>query len=234
MVDSMKFSPDFVAIQFCLNDLTEPFVVEKRFGGTGVHYHEVAEQSIDIVGFLVNETGYGRLTQKFINRGKTLENARRWEIFDTKRAAESSVDDPQFSKSWSVTLSYLDRVYDLGKARNIPVLLIIAPHTYQMVNERFTQPQKILTQHALSGVDVLDLTAIFRARIFDEETLSFLNDRGFSAEEIENLYEARIRKYFIDQDHYTAEGHQIVANELFDYLKGRYEFGTTTGAVRLK
>jgi lysophospholipase L1-like esterase len=225
MVASLKFKPDFVAIQFCLNDLTEPFVVEKRFGGTGVHYHAVAEQSNSIVSFLVNETGYGRLTQSFLNRGKTVENERRWEVYDTKKAAESAVDDPRFSESWKVTLSYLERVYNLGKEKNIPVFLVIAPHTYQMLNERLIQPQKILTEHAAAhGVDVLDLSRVFQPKIFDDQTVAVVRDRGFSDEEIEKLYEARLEKYFLDQDHYTVEGHQVVANELFDLLKQKFKF----------
>ena len=103
LVDSLKFAPDLVVIQFCLNDLTEPFVVEKRFGGTGSHYHGVAEEPTGIVSFLINETGYGRLLQEFMARGKTVENEQRWEIYDTKKAAESARDDPTFSKSWDVT-----------------------------------------------------------------------------------------------------------------------------------
>ena len=225
LVDSLKFEPDFVAVQFCLNDLTEPFVVERRFGGTGVHYHGVAEEPTGMMSFLLNETGFGRLVQEFLNRGKTVENAQRWEIYDTKKAAESTRNDPTFSKSWDVTLSYLDKIYDLTTERNIRVLLVIAPHTYQMIDDRFTQPQKILVEHARArGIDVLDLTPVFAELIFDENTLATLRDRGFSDDEIDALYEKRIRKFFLDQDHYTPEGHQVVAKELLNHIKQKYVF----------
>lgn len=225
LVDSLKFAPDFVVIQFCLNDLTEPFVVEKRFGGTGFHYNGVTEEPTGIVSYLANETGYGRLVREFVNRDKTVENEQRWEIYDTKKAAESSRDDPTFSTSWNVTLSYLDKIYDLTKERNIRVLLLISPNTYQMIDSRFTQANKILFEHARSrSVDVLDLTPVFAKLIFDKKTDSMLSDSGFSVDEIEGLYEQRIRKYFLDQDHYTVEGHRIVANELFDYLTSKYQF----------
>jgi len=225
LVDSLKFAPDLIAVQFCLNDLTEPFVVEKRFGGTGVHYQGVAEEPTGIVSFLVNETGYGRVVQEYLNRGKTVENERRWEIYDTKKAAASPINDPTFSESWRVTLSYLDKIYSLAQEKNIRVLLIIAPHTYQMVDERLRQPQQILTEHAHSrGVDVLDLTPIFDQLIFDRKVVTSLQDQGFSETEIEGLYEQRIGKYFLDQDHYTPEGHRVVADQLFKYIIDKYTF----------
>lgn len=225
LVDSLKFQPDFVAIQFCLNDLTEPFVVEKRFGGTGYHYHGVAEEPSGVMSFLVNETGYGRLVQNLMSRGKTIENERKWEVFDTKKAAKASRDDPTFSRSWDVTLSYLEKIYEVARERNIRVLLVISPHTYQMIDERLTQPQKILIEHANSkGVDVLDLTPVFGKLIFDAEMLSTLRSRGFSDDEIEGLYERRIGRYFLDQDHYTVEGHRIVANELSKYVSSKFSF----------
>ena len=31
----MRFEPDFVAVGFCLNDVTEPFLIDERLGGVG-------------------------------------------------------------------------------------------------------------------------------------------------------------------------------------------------------
>ena len=129
-----------------------------------------------------------------------------------------------FPKVGMLPLSYLDKIYDLTKERNIRMLLLISPDTYQMIDGRFTQPQKILIEHARSkGVDVLDLTPVFAKLIFDEKTNSALTDRGFSVDELEGLYENRIRKYFLDQDHYTVEGHRIVANQLLNFITGAYQ-----------
>jgi len=56
---SMKFSPDFIAIGFCMNDVTEPYKVSKSFGGSGLDYHGVLQLSQPWIDYVVNETGFG-------------------------------------------------------------------------------------------------------------------------------------------------------------------------------
>jgi lysophospholipase L1-like esterase len=223
LVDSFRFKPDFVTIQFCLNDLTDPFVVEKRFGGTGFHYDAVAEETSGIATYFLNETGYGRLIEGFRNKGRSVETERRMEIYKAEKAAASEMDDPVFSPAWETTLSNLEKIYAAARLQDVKVLLLICPHTFQMIDDDLRHPQQILSDHARSkGVDVIDLTTVFDKLIYDKEVLETLNENNFTPEEIEKLYENRTKKYFLDQDHYTAEGHRIVANELFEYLKANY------------
>ena len=61
---SLIFQPDFVTIGFCLNDVTEPFAVNKNLGGTGLDYHNVTQSPNKFLSFFLNETGFGRLIQK--------------------------------------------------------------------------------------------------------------------------------------------------------------------------
>ena len=44
-----------------MNDVTEPYVVNRDLGGVGIDYHEVMQSSNLVARYLVNETGYGRL-----------------------------------------------------------------------------------------------------------------------------------------------------------------------------
>ncbi len=62
-LDSLVFEPNFVTIGFCMNDLVEPFVVDRRFGGVRVDYHGITQASSVLTSYLLNETGYGRLVQ---------------------------------------------------------------------------------------------------------------------------------------------------------------------------
>jgi hypothetical protein len=58
---SLKFSPSFLVVGFDLNDVTEPYVANTSYGGTGLDYHGVMQSTSRVIGYLVNETGYGRL-----------------------------------------------------------------------------------------------------------------------------------------------------------------------------
>jgi hypothetical protein len=43
---SLIFDPDFLAVGFCMNDVTEPFVVNKTFGGTGIDYSSLTRTNM--------------------------------------------------------------------------------------------------------------------------------------------------------------------------------------------
>ena len=60
--ESMAFHPDFVAIGFCMNDLTEPFTVDHDhdLGGAGIVYGEVIQFKNPVISYLANETGFGQ------------------------------------------------------------------------------------------------------------------------------------------------------------------------------
>lgn len=223
--DSLRFDPDFIAAQFCLNDLTEPLVVDTRYGGVGVDYHGVAQAPSRLFSYLLNETGYGRLVQNIRDRGKSVELEQRWELFNTEKAALATVDDPAFAQGWELTLSSFGNIYDLAAENDIPVLLLICPHTFQLVGDRYRNPQRILTAHARSkNVDVIDMTPVFEELIFDEN-LAPLVEAGTPFEELEKLYGDNMRKYIFDHVHYTSEGHGVVAAELYEYMSGKYSFG---------
>jgi lysophospholipase L1-like esterase len=224
--DSLRFSPDLIAAQFCLNDLTEPLVVDTRYGGVGVDYHGVAQAPSRIFSYLLNETGYGRLVQRIRDSGKSVELERRWELYNTEKAALSTVDDPTFAQGWEITLSSFGNIYDLAGENNIPVVLLICPHTFQIAGDRYRNPQKILYAHARSkNVDVIDMTPVFEELIFDEK-LAPLIESGASFDEIEELYSDRMRKYIFDHVHYTPEGHRVVAGKLYEYMSKKYSLGT--------
>jgi lysophospholipase L1-like esterase len=224
-LDSLVFEPDFVTIGFCMNDLVEPFVVDNRFGGVGVDYHGITQASSVLTSYLLNETGYGRLVQDLRNRRKSVELAKRWEMFSVKEISRTSVGDSKFSENWRIVLSDLDRLYAAAKERNIRIVLLIFPYTFQLENVKFQEPQRILSQHAKSrDVDVIDFTEVFEKLIFDETIVHLLSEKGFSEKDIGALYGDRIQRYFLDSDHYTVEGHKVVASILYDYVSRHYPF----------
>lgn len=226
LMRSLIFKPDFIAIGFCMNDVSEPFVVNKEFGGVGLDYHGVTQVSNMFVSYIFNETGYGRLMKKYQNRGKRIERRRKWESYNVKDMAQKSVDNPNFSEPWKIVLSYMQKSYDVAKDKKIKFVLLIFPHTFQLMNDNLKEPQRILVNHAKqAGIDLIDFTAVFEKLIFENNIIvETLVRNGFSYDEINGLYKNRMRKYFLDSDHYTPEGHKIVASHLYTYLLNHFDF----------
>lgn len=200
---SLKFSPDFIAVGFCMNDVTEPYMVNKAYGGSGLDYHGILQISQPWVSYLMNETGFGRLaisiksrlTKKFFS----VEREARKEKYNVQRMAEFSRTDPVYIEAWKHVLSDLAEMYDLARKEKIPLVLIIFPFTFQLGEEKFQEPQRILKQHAdQHQVPYVDMTEVVEQLIVDGVPLSDL---------------------FLDSDHYTVKGHSVVTSVLLQHLK---------------
>jgi len=217
--DAMRFDPDVIAIGFCMNDVTEPFVVNRKYGGTGLDYHGVVQTSSYIASYIINETGYGRFFQNLFFHSKSLKAEKRKEIYNVKYMASHSLSDKRIEEAWREVLSYMKKIVDIGSTHHIKVLLMIFPHTFQLKNSALKVPEKILKDFARGeGIDVIDFTDIFEKYIFRGHVVDDLIKDKFTQREIHNLYSEKISRYFLDKDHYTVEGNQVVARELYNYL----------------
>lgn len=217
---SLRFAPDIVFIGFCMNDVTEPFVVDTEYGGTGLDYHGVSQTPNPFVGWLSNETGLGRFMQGLAARGKSREAEARLEIYNVLAMAQGSRTDPRMLEAWRILLQQLGDVYALGREKGIPVVLVIFPYTFQLLEPSVREPHAILREHAAEhGIDVVDTTEpLARAVIDDPELLEYLRSKGRSPEEVYAYHEHRMKKYFFDHDHFTTEGHAVVAAAIHEYL----------------
>jgi len=216
---SLVYQPDFIAIGFCMNDIIEPFLVDKRFGGIGTDYHRIVQLSSRAAGYLLNETGFGRAALRMYNFDKLIDAEKQIAASRVMDMAMRTADDPGFSKNWEVVLYYLNKIYSLAMSENIRVVLLIFPHTFQLKNDLFKNPQKILTAHAHEkGVAVIDFTTVFEEILFDTVEIRKPEADGTEARKILRFRDEMLDKYFLDWDHLTAAGHEIVADRLYQYL----------------
>jgi len=224
---SLRFGPDIVFVGFCMNDVTEPFVVDRAYGGTGIDYHGVSQVANPIAGWLANDTGLGRLVQVLGARGKTLEYERRLESYNVRIMAAESHTSPKMREAWRILLTQMGELYGVAARRGVPVVLIIFPYTFQLADDSLRTPQEILAQHAAAhGVDVIDMTGDFASLVFnDPELVEFLRRRGKKPDEILAYHQHIVNRYFLDEDHFTGPGHRIVAQRLLDYLLRRGTVG---------
>jgi hypothetical protein len=203
-----------------MNDVTEPFVVDAEYGGVGLDYHGVSQTPNPVVGWLMNETGIGRTLQAAAARGKTREAEARQEIYNVLTMTQESRTSPKMQEAWRILLAQMGELYGVAKAKNIPVVLVIFPYTFQLLEPTLREPQTILIEHAAEhGVDVIDTTDALAKAVFDDpQLIEYLRGKGKPIEEILAYHEHRSKAYFFDHDHFTEAGHAIVAQLLYDYL----------------
>ncbi len=218
--NALAFSPDFVVLGFCLNDVTEPFVVQREFGGTGLDYHEVLQEKSAFVGYLKNETGIGRCLLAVRQRATTAHELKQWEDYNVRSMTLGSTTEPRFQQAWAITLRDLGRVYALAAEHRLPFVLLIFPYTFQLFDPTVLEPQRIVNEHAARHqIDVIDFTSIFRERIVaNEEEVAGWRDAGIATEEILNRCADSWRRFYIDTNHFAPEGHRLVAEVLFQHL----------------
>jgi lysophospholipase L1-like esterase len=217
---NLDLRPDFVAVGFCMNDVTEPFVVDTEYGGTGLDYHGVTQTPNPVSGWLANETGVGRLLQKLSQAGKSIDEAKRLEIYNTRQMALESRTNPRYQEGWKIVLAELEKLYAVANEHELPVVLMIFPYTYQLNDPATRVPQEILIEHAKAqGVDVIDFTPVFAEVIYQEEdVVALLEQQGKTPEEITRFFGWRIGEYFFDEDHFREPGHALVAEGVYGWL----------------
>ena len=127
---------------------------------------------------------------------------------------------PRNARAWDMVLSYLGKIHEVATSNHIPLVLMIFPDTFQLMDKGYQIPQQILKDYAQqAGIEVIDFTPIFEDLIYDRTVVGFLRGHDFSYAQIQGLHEKQIRKYFLDGDHYTFDGHKIVASKLYEYVQ---------------
>ncbi len=191
---SLIFEPDLVTIGFCLNDITEPFVVNKNLGGVGLDYHKVTQAPNKLLSFMLNETGFGRLIQEI--RIKTLDAKQEKlnELYDVKKMLSNPLDSV-YQEQWQFTLNELEKIYLLCQDKNLKVVLLIFPYTFQFNQDELKWAQTKLIEHANeNNIRYIDFLEIFKNKVKSQPNL--------------------LNKYFLDEDHFTPSGHRVVAQEI--------------------
>lgn len=220
---SVVFEPDFVVLGVCLNDVTEPYVVDESLGGTGLDYHGVRQTPSALWGWLSNETGFGRLTQKLSRRRQSRQELRRLEQYNVRDMAQKSRTDPRYREAWDIMLRQLEEVYALAEREDLPLLILVFPYTLQLADESLRAPQEILAEHAqVHGVDFIDTTPALAQAVFDDPALlQWLREHDYDADSITALHRNVIAKYFVDYGHLTREGNVVVAEQVYGWLQRR-------------
>lgn len=204
--EGIKYHPDLVVVTFVLNDVTHKFGLT-RFGGTGEGW-ELSHSYSSFFEWLADHSGIAYFARRISARirfgSNVQQGAQRKETLNVR----SLVDFPQrddVKEAWKLTLQDMDRIIDLCRGHDIPLLLVISPWRFQL-EEDVTEwlPQKIVSDHARTrGVPVIDLLPGLIAE---------MKQRG--GKPVECLKNG-------DSCHFSAFGCQLVADQVSKYIAAK-------------
>ncbi len=144
-----------------------------------------------------------------------------YKAYDVRAMAAMPLDNERFRAGWELQLRNLESIYALAAQRDIPVVLLILPYTFQFFQDELNHPQRILAQHAQSlGVPHIDFIDYFENSLETDRINFSINydDEYDDGGERMDFYAVQKDKFFLDADHFTPIGHRAVAVRLAEFL----------------
>jgi len=200
--EGIKYEPDLVVVSFVLNDVTEKFGLI-QFGGLG-EGSQLERTAMTASDEFFSKTGIGYFTRKISARirfGTDIQpGAQQKEVLDVESLAYYPYR-PDVQRAWKITLEELGKIFDLCLERDFSVILVLFPYTFQFDNiDTLSTPQMVVSQYAFdNGIPVIDLLPILSEKV---------EDQGAKPED-----------YFLDVDHLSPVGHEIVSEIIADFIQ---------------
>lgn len=203
--EAIKYNPDLIVLSFVLNDITEKFYLV-RFGGQSEGY-QLSNSYYSLYDWLKHNSGLVHFIDKLATRlrfGEDIQQGALKEEVITIRSLIHNPDNPKAKHAWNTTLSDLGKIFDYCKERDIPLLLVIFPFTFQFDNiKTLSLPQKIVRQYAMTyEVPVIDLLPILYKKADD--------------------LQIRPHHFFLNGHHLSPLGSKIVAEIMADFIQKGY------------
>ena len=222
LTEALRFDPDFIVIGYCLNDIIEPYLLNRDLGSTG-RFSGMQQATFPLWGYLINETGFGRLVVKMNEDRHMAEDQHRYSLYSVERMVQSA-DAAHWTQGWNSTLAELETIYGMASERQIPIVLALFPYTFQLFRSDWQSPQQRLALHAEQHrVDWIDATSLFEKashmRLY--RNLLQADTAPIRPDEKGELTRFAAQVYFRDFNHFTAAGHQLVALQLTQYLSSK-------------
>jgi lysophospholipase L1-like esterase len=208
---ALALEPDAAVIQFVLNDVVEPYRVVRRYGGEGRDYHGVDDVpywdwllSQHSAFYLFLKDVAARLRFGALTAGGVREQALRQEAKLSWNAGADEPADPRMVEAWRECLGWMQREIDLCRRHGVRVVLLATPVDFQLEDGSRTYAQKRLAEFAArNGVVYVDLLTTLRERA-----------AAIRAPTVADALRAVWRQHFLDHDHLTPAGHELVAEIL--------------------
>lgn len=201
--EGMRYAPDLVVVGFVLNDVTEMFHLA-RFGGSNEGF-QIGHGYTSLIDRVLSHSALAYEIRRFAiavearrRLGKDPRlGAIRQEALEVQTLIRSP-DQPNVKTAWDIALADLQRIVDLCRARDVPVMIVVFPFSTQLNDPAgLSAPQQVIDSYAHAhDIPVVDLLP---------ELADTIRSTGASPSDL-----------FVDHDHLTIEGHRVVAGLLVD------------------
>jgi len=237
----LDLEPDIAIFQFTLNDVIEPFLVFRRYGGKGIDYHGVSD--ISYVKYKLKEhcAIYHFLEDmatriKFKRKQDRKEILSRQEIYSTYNLVFKP-DLPEILNAWREFLYWSQEMVNLAQDNGVKVVVLMSPFKFQFKLEpEQAFPQIKMRRFAgINAAGYLDLLNELQSNFIRESGLAAVKHENSGepvGEEVivtEEMLDEFWRNYFLDYDHYNEQGHQLVAELLYPLITKMLELESAEG-----
>jgi lysophospholipase L1-like esterase len=195
--EGLRYDPDLVVVTFVLNDVTEKLSLV-RFGGSSEGF-QLENSYLSAVDRLMSHSAIVQTARRVGARARFGDDIREGAIrqqWVEVRALVDRPDDPEIREAWTMTADNLRGLFAVADVHDVPVLLVLVPFRFQLDDpEGSSVPQReALALASEAGVAAIDLLPILTTR---------MRERGETPDD-----------YFLDADHLTALGSEIVARSI--------------------
>ena len=150
-------------------------------------------------------------------------------IFPVDGGACFTAPSPSSSKNamqnaWNECLKWMQREVDLCRKHGMAVVLLVTPVNFQLRNESRTHAQRTLAEFASrNDIAYVDLLTTLRERVRAEVVSRDPTQASLGTSALVARHPLAVkavwRRYFLDHDHLTPAGHELVADVLAPMLQ---------------
>jgi len=200
--EGLRYRPDIVILGFVLNDVVEKFELT-RFGGSSLG-HQLSQSYYSVDDWLRHNSSVYAQLMRLKDSLRYGENVRSGALAHQLTSVEDLARFPETDRvrqSWALTLANLEELFALCRKNETPIAVVVFPFRFQIDDPHgFRAPQReIISFCEAQDVPCLDLLPMIA------EELSYHNRTP------EDL--------FLDDDHLTARGNQIVAEMIVSWCR---------------
>lgn len=193
--EGMRVEPDVVVQVFCLNDVLEKFQLE-RFGGSSRGFEPAPLSRLEWSGFF-------RAVRRWRAGLDRPDKARLWHLGSGLSAHRllHEPDAPIVDRGWTILFDAMDKIVDVTRHAEVPLVMVCSPHRDQLLEEGLPQPspQSVLAKYAADNdIPFLDLLPVFQ---------QYASTPG-----------ADPAVLYISAMHLSPAGHELAADAIFRFL----------------
>ena len=204
--EGARYRPDLVVLGFVLNDVTEMFHLVK-FGGAEEGF-QMRHAASTWLGRVLSKSAIvyevQNVTREIKAKRRLGEDLRLGAIKQQSLEVETLMrrpDQANVKTAWDFALADLQKIADQCRALNIPFVVVAFPFEVQLHDAmNLGTPQRVLFNYTQArNIEMVDLLPPLSAAACGNDTLSL----------------------FLDEDHFSLEGHRMVADLLSETIAGK-------------